>query len=103
VIDLLRTRVILLFGLQVARILHAVSLEAFLHRITAALVRGGSRGSGTAVGADAAAMEEDAEDTCLTDAAEGSNAAQFCTHALQDFAAVLGTHGLAHEPDMLRR
>lgn len=98
-----RTRYHLLCGLQVARILHAVSLEAFLHRITAALVRGGSRGSGTAAGADAGAMEEEAEQTRLTDAADGSNAAQLCTDALQDFAVVLGTHGLAHEPDMLRR
>ena len=90
-------------GLQVARILHAVSLEAFLHRVTAALVRGGSRGSGTAEGADAEAMEEDAEQACQADASKGSNAAQLCTNALQDFAVVLGTHGLANEPDMLRR
>jgi hypothetical protein len=94
--------VTVLCGLQVARILHAVSLEAFLHRITAALVRGGSRRSGTAEGADADAMEEDAEQPHLTDAADGSNAAQLCTNALQAFAVVLGTHGLANEPDMLR-
>lgn len=87
--------------LQVSRIFNAVSCEAFLRLIISTLVRGSSsdpmHGDDGDVGLPEATTEQG------SDAAERDIRLQLCADALAGFAAVLGTHSLANEPDMLRR
>lgn len=82
-----------------ARIFNAVSCEAFLHVVTTVLVRAG--GSGDANGGQDGedAMEQDTAAAVLDDDARR----ELCAEGLAGFAALQRVHGLAEQPDILRR
>lgn len=84
--------------MQVTRIFNAVSCEAFLRVVTTVLVRGGSRRDADGADGDEA-MEVETGPAALDDASRR----QLCAEALAGFAVLLETHGLAEQPDILRR